>query len=119
MMQRATTVLQNKLILTFGVKFVGIINQQGRLEDFVCNDDIPLDNNKKEMYFMCTRLLHSMENDFNDDLGPVNYVLMERKNLKFVSTPSPCGTIIAIMSKDADHITAVKEIKKITSRINQ
>lgn len=36
-------------IVKNGVSCVGLINKNGRLDEMVCNDDLPLSKDKKEM----------------------------------------------------------------------
>ncbi|MEM3065097.1 MAG: hypothetical protein QW177_06980 [Candidatus Nitrosotenuis sp.] len=110
------SVLQNKLIENFQVDYIGIINKHGRLEDSVYKQDIPLDANKKEMFCMCVRLQNSMQCDFDDEFGPINYAVIERERSKFVSIPVTSYTILVIMNRDMDHIEVIEEIMKIGNR---
>ncbi len=97
-----------------GVRYLGIINKQGRLEEevIVSANDFDLSAEQKEMFFMTLRLQASMQNDFDDMLGSVWYNLIVRKNIKFLSMPiynnHNGGLLFATMGKEADHFAFMK-----------
>lgn len=99
-------------LLGHGVEFVGIINKQGRVIDHVCKNEINLSKEQMEMFFMMTSLNVSMQGDFDDSLGPVQYTVTERENSKIVSIPIPSGSIMLVMSKKAKTPLLVKKILK-------
>ena len=83
-----------------GVEFVGIINERGRLvetigKDLLCN--MPRD--LKEMFCMKIALRSSMQKDFDEYLGPVNYCMTQRGNAKFISIPAFNGNTILGITK--------------------
>lgn len=108
---------QVKSMLGNEVEYIGIINRHGRLEHAVCKNDIDLSAEKKEMFCMGIRLQNSMESNFNDELGSVNYTMTERENSKFVSIPTSSHTILTIMNKNADHTAVINKIKTIVKEI--
>lgn len=111
MLEKKDFFCQVKSMLGNEVEYIGIINRHGRIEDAVCKNDIDLSAEKKEMFCMGIRLQNSMESDFNDELGSVNYTITERGNSKFVSIPASSHTILTIMNKNADHTVVINKIK--------
>ena len=99
------------LVLETQIEYLGIINENGRLEDSMGRKELNLSREKKEMFFMQRRLGLSMENDFDNELGVVNYVVTERKDSKFVAIPVFSHIVLVIMNKGIDHIPVVKKIK--------
>lgn len=57
------------------------------------------------------RLLTSMQKDYDDEFGPVNHTITERKNSIFVSIPFVAYTVLAIMKKTIDITIAINKIK--------
>lgn len=104
-------VSQIKSLLDPEVEYIGIINKNGRLEEKIYKNDINLSEEKKEMFCMGIRLQNSMESDFDDDLGPVNYTIAERGRSKFVSIPIFSHTVLAVMSKNTNHTRVINKIK--------
>lgn len=94
-----------------GLTFLGLINKKGRM---ISSDvtDVKLDGQKREMFFMCNALIQRLNEDFDDEFGSVSYSVTERKNYKFVTVPTTSGTLLAIMSKEQDHIPLLKILKK-------
>jgi hypothetical protein len=86
------------------VESIYIINNKGRVREAIGIDAIQLLNGKKEMFLMGVALLHSMQRDFDEDIGPVEYSLTKRGNVKFISIPMPNETVILVIAKKhADH----------------
>ena len=102
--------LHDKSFLGHGVDFVGIINKQGRMIDYVCKNEINLPYEKKEMFFMGISLQMSMQKDYDNEFGPVKYVIAERDNSKIISIPILSGSIVIMMKKDAHHFAQIKKI---------
>lgn len=97
-------------LLMYDLEYVSIINAQGRIMDFA-SKDLHLSREKLEMLCMGIRLQHSMQSDFDDDLGAVNYIVTERDNLKFVSIPILSNIIFAIARKENDHKLLVDRLQ--------
>jgi hypothetical protein len=102
----------DKSLLGDGIEFIGLINEQGRMESALFNNDINLTAEQKEMYMMGLRLQTSMQSDYDSEFGPVSYTVTEREKSKFVSIISSPYIILAIMKKSKDHIVAIDKIKK-------
>lgn len=95
------------------VNFIGIINKLGRITDTFGFDSIDMPKDKKEVFFMKIALRNSMQKDFDDYLGTVNYCLTLRENAKYISIPiSDNKTVLVVTKKDIDH-------EKVIDRINQ
>jgi len=104
-----------------GVEFVGIINERGRLvetmgKDLLCN--MPRD--MKEMFCMKIALRSSMQKDFDEYLGPVNYCMTQRGNTKFISIPAFNGnTILGITKKKVEPSVVVGCVTQMLQSSNQ
>ncbi|MGI0102549.1 MAG: hypothetical protein ACREA7_08150 [Nitrosotalea sp.] len=97
-------------LLEEGVEFVGFISKLGRVIDYSCKNEINLSQEQKETLFMTTSLNLSMQGDYDNNFGAVQYVVTERENSKIVSIPAPFGSIILVMKKKPR--TFVKNILK-------
>lgn len=100
-------------LLVEGVEFVGLISKLGRVIDYSCKNDIDLTKEQKEMLFMMTSLNLSMQGDYDDNFGTVQYIVTERKNSKIVSIPAPFGSIVLVMKKKTRPSLLVKMILKV------
>jgi hypothetical protein len=75
---------------------------------------IDMPEGKKEMFLMKIALRNSMQQDFDEDLGTVNYCLTIRGNTKYISIPVPNGsTILAVTKQEANHEELVEGINQI------
>ena len=101
----------DKSILEEGVEFIGLINNQGRIESSLCRNEINLTEEKKEMFSMGLRLQSSMQRDYDDEFGPVSHTITERENSIFVSIPIIAYTVLAKMKKTIDITVAINKIK--------
>jgi len=97
-------------LLGHGVEFAGVINKQGRLIDYACKNEINLSKEQSEMLFMAASLNLSMQNDFDENLGRVQYTVTERENSRIVSIPAPFGSIMLVMNKKIRPSLFVKKI---------
>ena len=72
------------------VRFCGIINSMGRLIAGSFKDNIqPLDNDQqRQMLYMQSKLELSMNSEFNDRLGNVNFIITFRDNVVIINIPS-------------------------------
>jgi len=106
-----TDFFHDKSILEEGVEFIGLINNQGRMESSLCRNELNLTEEKKAMFSMGLRLQSSMQRDYDDEFGPVGYTITERENSIFVSIPIVSHTILAIMKKNIDPAVVINKIK--------
>ncbi len=96
-------------LLAYGLDYVGVINAQGRIVEHA-SKLLHLTPQKLEMLCMGIRLQHSMQSDFDEDLGGVNYIVTQRGNLKFVSMPVSSNVMLAIAKKDVDHSPLIQRM---------
>jgi len=107
-------IFQKATIIEPGVKMVGIINNRGRLVDSIGTDSIDMPKDKREMFFMKIALRNSMQQDFDEDLGCVDYCVTQRSSSKYISIPICDGnTILAVTKNDVDHQRVVNEINQM------
>ena len=97
-------------LLGHGVEFASFINKQGRVIDYTCKNEINLSKEQREMLFMTASLNLSMQSDFDENLGTVQYTVTERENSRIVSIPAPFGSIILVMNKKIRPSLFVKKI---------
>jgi len=103
---------QSKSLHEEGVEFMGVISKNGRLIESSGNYSIGMPKDKKEMFFMKIALRNSMQKDFDEYLGEVNYCLTQRGNDKFISMPiSEDKTIFVVTKKSIDTEKIVSRIK--------
>ncbi len=103
-------------MLDSGIEFIGIINEHGRMDDFVCRNDFPVCSDMREMFWMGIRLQNAMHTDFDEFLGPTNYTITRRGNQKFVSIPISSKVIFAVLDKDKNHSNFVSKITSLAKR---
>jgi len=112
---------QDASMIRSGVEFVGIINEKGRLVDTIGKDllcDMPRD--RKEMFFMKIALRNSMQKDFDEYLGPVNYCMTLRGKAQFISIPAVNGnTILVITKKKVEPEVVVGYVTQMLQGSNQ
>ena len=96
-------------LLKYDLEYVGVINAQGRLVEHA-SKNLHISPEKLEMLCMGIRLQHSMQSDFDEDLGTVNYIVTERSALKFISLPISRNVLLAITKKGTDHGPLIKKI---------
>lgn len=108
------SISQKASIIKPNVELVGIINSKGRMINSIGHGIIDIPENKKEMFFMKIALRNSMQQDFDEDLGTVNYCMTQRGSTKYVSIPAPNGsTILAVTKPEANLEELVDGIKQI------
>jgi len=71
------------------VRFVGVISKMGRLVagGFRAGVTPHIEEEKIRMMYMQLVLDVSMRKDFDEYLGPTNYILCERRNVTMISIP--------------------------------
>lgn len=104
-------------IVKNGVSCVGLINKNGRLDEMVCKDDLPLSKDKKEMFYMSIKFLSSMQSDFDAELQPVYYNITERGDLKILTIPIGDRIVFSLMDKAENHIQVVENLHNIFNNL--
>jgi len=112
--------IQLASILKNGIELIGLINNQGRMINSIGSMALNLPKDKKEMFLMKIALRNSMQTDFDEELGPVNYCLTQRGNKKYISIPIDGNkTILIVTEKDIDHEQVVVGIKQMLQHTQQ
>ena len=100
-----------KKTLRSGVEMIGIINKKGRMTESRGFDSLSMPKDKKEMFLMKIALRASMQSDFDEELGKVNYCMTQRGGRKFISVPAPNNnTILTVIKNNCDHEELVNNI---------
>ena len=104
-------VMQKAIIKKLGVKMIGIINKRGRMIESIGFDSLSMPRSKKEMYLMKIALRSSMQSDFDEELGKVNYCMTQRGDRKFISVPIlGDNTVLIVTENNCDHEKLVSNI---------
>jgi len=105
-------VVQKATILTPGVELIGIINKLGRMTEYI-GAELPLSDSQREMFFMKIALRTSMQKDFDDELGNVDYCMTKRGSKQYISIPTfDNNTIFVITQKNADYEKVIENISQ-------
>lgn len=97
-------VFQKAMVIKPDVEMIGIIDKRGKMTESVGFDALDMSEYTKEMFLMEIALRTSMQKDFDEDLGPVNYCMTQRENRKFISIPTlDNNTILAVINNDCNH----------------
>lgn len=99
------------------IEFVGTINEKGRLiESSGIHNFSKMPKDRQEMFFMKIALRSSMQKDFDEYLGSVNYCMTQRGNSKLISIPrNDRTTILIITKKQVDHEGIIANFEKISN----
>lgn len=84
----------NSIDLDSKIEFLGLINKNGRLVNFVKKDDFKLSEKTSDILFMSIRLQNSMQNDFAEQFGKLLEIIIEHKKYRFFLFP--IGTMIGV-----------------------
>jgi hypothetical protein len=104
------SISQKSTIIEPGIMQIGVINKRGRLVDSIGPSLTGMPDDKKEMFFMGVALMRSMQKDYDEDLGPLNYVLLQRQNLEFILIPADDDeSVLIIAKKGFDHEKFIKK----------
>ena len=60
-----------------------------------------------------------MQSDFDDELGPINYMVIERQNSRFVLTSTSEGIVLVKLNKSADPFFIINKIPGILDSYKQ
>ena len=113
-------VLQKATIIKPGLEMIGIINKQGRMTESIGFDSLSMSKSKKEMFLMKIALRASMQRDFDEELGKVNYCMTQRGDRKFISISTfGDNTVLAVTKNDFDHEELVNNITQTLKNSDQ
>ena len=107
--------IQNHLesLLNTGVDHIMIVNERGRVESMATRSEICLSRERQEIFFMGIRLHQSLLQEFDNEFGPVNHLVVHRRNVKIVSVPFGSSNLLFVMDNDINHEHVVRKIEKI------
>jgi len=113
-------VLQKATIGKPGLEMIGIINKRGRMTESIGFDSLNMPKSKKEMYLMKIALRASMQSDFDEELGKVNYCMTQRGDRKFISVPIlGDNTVLIVTENNCDHEELVRNITQTLKNSGQ
>ena len=101
-----------QLILKLGVRFIALINNKGRIHEFVSKDGFTLSKEKLEMFLMALSLQTNLQQDYDDELGSVKYSLIQREKTKILVIPVFLGTIVMVTDANVDPKKIMQKIMK-------
>ena len=84
------------------IRFAGIIDENGKLLAGGFKEDIiPLENDKKKLEsFIEFVSMVSIRKEYDDSLGPINYLAARRDKLVLVSFPFPITKVVLLISAE-------------------
>ncbi len=97
------------------IRFVGVINERGRLVAGGMRANVePLESEKDdEMIFMELALRVKMRKEFDKQLGCVNFALASRERALAISVPLGDDILYVVSEPDTDYATLPKKILDI------
>ena len=100
------------------IQVVSVINKQGRAVHKIARTgtDLPMQEKENEMLLMQTAITISMGRDFDEPLGEIGFVHVERKNLSLFSFPID-DHIVLVTSKAA--IGSISLARKVATAIRR
>ena len=100
------------------IQVVSVINKQGRAVHKIARTgtDLPMQEKENEMLLMQTAITISMGRDFDEPLGEIGFVHVERKNLSLFSFPRD-DHIVLVTSKAA--IGSISLARKVATAIRR
>ena len=107
---KSEVLCQTYSLLENGIEYLAIVNKKGRIEDTVYKNDINLNDERKQVFFLSLLLHNSMQRDFDEEFGVVNYNITDRGNSKFVSIPIHNGIFFARLNNSIDPIVFIRKI---------
>jgi hypothetical protein len=97
------------------IRFVGVINERGRLVAGGMKENVePLESEKDdEMIFMELALRVKMRKEFDKQLGPVNFALASRERALAISVIINDDILYVVSEPDTDYASLPKKILEI------
>jgi hypothetical protein len=94
------------------IQYLAMINKQGKIENIFGNE-IVSNPQRKEMLGMSVILQNSLQQDFDGEFGSINYMIIERGNLRFFLLPYSSYVILAITNKHVKPMNIINKIKRV------
>ena len=100
------------------IQAVSVINKQGRAVHKIARTGtyLPMQEQENEMLLMQTVITMSMGRDFDEPLGEIGYVHVERKNLSLFSFP--IGDYIVLVTSKAA-VGSISFARKVATAIRK
>ena len=110
-----TKICNSILSIDSKIRFVGVINERGRLVAGGMKDNVePLETEKDdEMIFMELALRVKMRKEFDKQLGSVNFALASRERALAISVIINDDILYVVSEPDADYGVLPKKILEI------
>lgn len=100
-----------------GIELFGIINKNGRMMDFLSRKDLDISNEKKEILFMQMALQSSMQREFDEDFGSVNFCVIQREKMKFICRPIDTDNMALVVTNkktnDGENFNVIDDMCKM------
>lgn len=102
------------------VRFVGVVNPLGNLVAGGFKKGITplLDSQNLKMVFMQMQLDFNMRQDFDELLGPIDYIASRRKNQLIISVPIGENLVLITAEPDSDDKKIIKQAEQIFDEIH-
>ncbi len=110
-----TKICNSILSLDPKIRFVGVINERGRLVAGGMKENVePLESEKDdEMIFMELALRVKMRKEFDKQLGAVNFAMASRERALAISAIINDDILYVVSEPDTDYATLPKKILEI------
>lgn len=105
-----------KFMAMAGIELFGIINKNGRMMDFLSRKDLDISNEKKEILFMQMALQSSMQREFDEEFGSVNFCVIQREKMKFICRPIDTDNMALVVtdkSSDDEDFNVIEDMCKM------
>jgi len=108
------------LLQEHNVRFVGVVNPLGNLIAGGFKKGVtPLLNDQSlRMVFMQIQLDFNMRQEFDDILGPIDYIASRRKNQLIISVPIGEHLVLITAEPDSDDRKIIKKAEQIFDEIH-
>ena len=102
------------------VRFVGIVNHLGHLVAGGMKKGIKslLNDQSIEMLFMEMHLDFNMRKDFDEILGPIDYIASRRKNQLIINIPIGENLVLITAEPDSDDRKIIKKAEQLFDEIH-
>lgn len=109
-----------KLLTEENVRFVGVVNPLGNLVAGGFGENVMplLDDQNLKMVFMQMQLDFNMRQDFDEILGPIDYIASRRKNQLIISVPIAENLVLITAEPNADDKKIIKRAEEIFDEIH-
>lgn len=102
------------------VRFVGIVNHLGHLVAGGLKKGVKslLNDQSLEMLFMQMQLDFNMRQEFDEILGPIDYIASRRKNQLIINVPIGENLVLITAEPDSDDKKIIKKAEQLFDEIH-